>query len=131
MSETHRPASVLSWLIPALGHGTLLVAMLVRLAVAGPRYDRTFRDFHLKLPILSEWVIGASLWLAKYWYVLVPPVLGLIVVNALVLFLLGGWGRRAGWLWTWGIAGAVLCVWIVVELAFLLALSKLNEGLER
>ena len=131
MSQQLEPVPVASWLTPAVGHALIVLTMLVRLVVFMPRQKRQLDDYNMALPVFSQWVIAVSMWLSLYWYVLIVPVLLLLVVNAVILSRLGGLRRRPGWLWTWGVGGALLSLWVVFELAYLLPLMKLYEALGR
>ncbi len=46
-----------------------------------PKFQKIFDEFKLKLPSLTEWLINASKWTVKYWYIipLVPLALWIIL----------------------------------------------------
>lgn len=131
MSQQREPVSVTSWLTPALGHALIVMAMLVRLVVFMPRQKRLLDEYNMALPAFSDVVIIVSMWLSYYWYAILIPVVLLLVLNAVILWRLGGLRRRPGWLWTWGVGGALLSLWAVFELAYLLPMMKLYEALGR
>src|SRR5262249_33123716 len=131
MNPEREPVPVSEWLTPALAHAAILGGILVRLVVYGPRQERSFKEFAVALPAYSQWVIGLSTWLLNYWWVVAVPLLAVVVVNGVVLWKLGGWRRRPGWLWTWGVAGSLFSLWVAIELGFLLPMLKMAEGLER
>jgi len=35
-----------------------------------PKFEKIFKDFNMKLPVLTEMLIATSQWFSKYWYVL-------------------------------------------------------------
>src|SRR5438067_5927798 len=35
-----------------------------------PKFEKIFKDFKMKLPALTEWLMATSNWFADYWYVL-------------------------------------------------------------
>ncbi len=35
-----------------------------------PKFEKIFKDFNMKLPVLTEMLIACSQWFSKYWYVL-------------------------------------------------------------
>jgi type IV pilus assembly protein PilC len=35
-----------------------------------PKFEKIFKDFEMKLPALTEWLMATSRWFASYWYVL-------------------------------------------------------------
>ena len=131
MSQQQQPVPTASWLTPALGHAVLVFGMLVRIVVFMPRQKRQLDEYNMALPVFSQWVIAVSMWASLYWYVLVVTVLPLLVVNAVSLAKLGGLRRRPGWLWTWGVGGALLSLWVILELGYLIPMMRLAEGLGR
>ena len=120
-----------SWLLPAAAHALILGGMLGRLVVSGPRYRKTFMEYNMDLPALTNLVNAVSSWLSLYWYVAVIFAVGLIVADALLLVRLGGLPTRRGRLWAWGVAGSLLSLWVAAELAWLIPMMKLLEALDR
>src|SRR5262249_13340549 len=131
MNRDREPGPVNEWMAPAGAHALILGGILFRLMVGGQRNDRAFKGFNMALPEYTVWILGLSTWLVHYWWVAALPLLGLVVANGVVLWRLGGWRRRPGWLWTWGVAGSLFSLWVAIELGFLLPMLKLAEGLER
>jgi type II secretory pathway component PulF len=86
----------LPWLAPGL-----------ELLLVVPSYERTFAEFKVKLPLATEWVINASRWFARYWYVAVLIALALAPLVSTV-FVLVRHQLRSRWL-------SVVC-WLLVLL---------------
>ena len=60
---------------------TVAVAILAFIMIyIIPKFEKIFDDFGMKLPWLTEMLIGVSAWFAKYWYVLplIPTTIWLI-----------------------------------------------------
>jgi len=131
MSQQQQPVPVTSWLLPTLGHALIAFGMLVRLVVFMPRQKRVLDEYNLALPTFSQWAIAVSTWASAYWYILAVALLLLLVINAVILYKLGGLRRRPGWLWTWGVGGALLSLWVILELGYLIPMMRLAEGLGR
>lgn len=50
---------------------TVAVAILTFIMVfIIPKFEKIFKDFNMKLPVLTEMLIATSQWFSKYWYVL-------------------------------------------------------------
>jgi hypothetical protein len=117
----------------ALVHGAAWVALVLVLLLVVPRYDKMFKDFGLKLPLLTEMVVAASRWVVRYWYVLVPAGVVLLALDAAVLhgLRLAPATRILSWLWFLLILAGTLVALLVVWLAVAHPMAKLHEGLTR
>ena len=101
------------------------------LLLAGPGYERTFRDFNLKLPALTELFLGLSRPISQHGIEVLVGLPVLWLVDAFVLYLLGGWARWEGRLWFWVVTVLLLLTWLPMEVSFLLSYWKLREALSR
>jgi hypothetical protein len=65
------------------------------------RSEKVFKDFNLRLPSSTEWVMAVSRWMLSYWYVVIFPVGLLFAGNVLILYLLRSrpGSRRLGLHW--------------------------------
>jgi type II secretory pathway component PulF len=92
------------------------------LVVVVPRYERDFRDRGLRLPAVTQAVVGAGRWADTYWYVL--PLFGLLVLPVVVVV---SWllrhrvsGALPGWLWLGALLGVPLVLHLGVWVGLLL-----------
>jgi type II secretory pathway component PulF len=131
-APTSRPSGVIT-LLMLLAHAVVAVALLYTLVVVVPSYDRTFRDFGLKLSALTETVIGLSRGATSIWFLLPIVIVLVLMVDAAVLYLL----RRSDgtrWVsWCWVLVWLVLALasGVIMLLAVWLPYRKLVEGLSK
>src|SRR5262245_30098452 len=85
-------------------HVGLVLALFVIYVVLVPSATRTFDEFGLALPWITQIVIRVSNWASNWWWALVPRVLLLGVINFGFLMWLGGWNRFIAMLWIAGVA---------------------------
>jgi type II secretory pathway component PulF len=115
-----RRSSLAAAVVGALFHGTLWFACLFLLLFRAPVVTRTFRDYNMRLPAATEYVLDAGRFASLYWYVLVPILVVLMLVDVAVLYRLGRptWVRVVREVWS-GLSvalPAVLFVWAVLTL---------------
>jgi hypothetical protein len=128
MSEQREPVPASSWLTPALLHAAIVAGLFRRLIVSMPEDRRELDRWHAAIPFVTQLVFGLSEWMVHYWWAAAGPAAVLLALDAILLWRMGGWKRRAAWLWTWGAAGSLLTFWAACELAVLLAMRKASEG---
>jgi type II secretory pathway component PulF len=114
-------------------HALLWLLLLLYLSLFVPRLAKTLRDFNMRLPDATAWMLALSSWMVTYFY-LVPVVFLLaLALDAGVVLLL----RRVtvwswpGYLWAGLVTLATLIVVAVVLVASYLPLIKLHEGLSK
>lgn len=49
-----------------------------------PKFEKIFKDFNMKLPALTQWLMDTSRWFSNYWYVLPLVPLGLWLLIKLI-----------------------------------------------
>ncbi len=119
--------SVPAWLV----HVALASGLAFRLTVTGPGYARTFADYNLLLPWLSQRVIDATGTLTFS-----PGLTGWLfamlgALDLAVLLVLAQWERPLWKWWFWGVAVILILLLLLVEYAFFLPMWKLREALSR
>jgi type II secretory pathway component PulF len=116
-----------------LAEAVVWLAWLALMLICGPRSLRTFRDFNMKLPWLTEQFMAGSMWLTHYWYVLIPVIPCLLAATGVVDFLLRREERTrsVAWLWTVLMLLLPMAVLLISGLALYLPMIKLQEGLSR
>jgi hypothetical protein len=124
------PAS--AWIYPTLIHGVLALALFTRLTSAGASHGRTFAEYNMGLPAATEVFVTAATRLESC---NIPMVLvlsiGLLSLDAAILWLLGGWKRFEGIMWFCTVIVLLFIIWGLMEGTFLMADYKLREGLSR
>jgi type IV pilus assembly protein PilC len=67
--------------IVVIGVAVIILAFIMIFII--PKFEKIFTEFKLKLPYVTEVLIGTSRWFVKYWYVL--PVIPVAIVVTLKL----------------------------------------------
>ena len=111
----------------------LWLAVVVAMLFVVPHFERTFADFAVRLPHVTEAAVLASRWFTRYWYValLAAFVAGpaLAAASVAVRHQVGSpWLSRAWWALALGLPLALLAV---IALALSLPTAGLVEGLGR
>ena len=66
-----------------------------------PKFEKIFKDFDMKLPELTQWLMNTSHWFATYWYVLpLFPLCWWLLIKLIRLNRLGNYCMDRLWLWT-------------------------------
>ncbi len=80
---------------------TAAVGILIFIMVAIiPKFEKIFREFGLKLPALTQFLIDVSMWCATYWWSLPLVPLGLWLLTKLIrLTRAGNYALDRLWLW--------------------------------
>jgi hypothetical protein len=122
-------------IVTAVIHTTLGFVLFLSLIVWTPRFEKFFKDFNIRWPSLTEWVMVVSRWMLSYWYVVIVPLGLLFAGNVLILYLLRSYpgSRRLGLHWYWFIAVTLLLLLAggTVALAIWLPYIKVMEALPR
>lgn len=126
--------SAVSFTVIALGvHAIFWLPLFLVLLLVVPRFERTFAEFKMQLPFLTEAVLATSRWLNNYWYVLLLAFPFLLALDGAIVFLLRREPRTRAlgmlWLLLWLVL-PVLAVPVLV-VALWLPMIKLVEGLRR
>jgi hypothetical protein len=128
-TSTRVPAS--AWIYPTLIHGVLALAVCTRLTVGGSSREQVFADYNVRLPAATEAFVTVATRLERS-HVLMLIVLAIaLAIDALVLWLLGGWRRFEGMAWFCVVIMLLLIIWGLIEGSFFLADLKLREALSR
>lgn len=114
-------------------HFLLWSALLGSLVVAGPRFDRMFRDYNMKLPATTELVVSLSGAVTAVLPLAVVAVFLLLGVDFVVMYLAARHPntRVLGRLWAIAMALVPLFGLVIVWFGLLLAWWHLYEGLRR
>ncbi len=120
-------------IVMILTHAALWLAILLYLVLFVPGLKRTFLDFAMRLPEATEWMIAVSDWVLSYWYVLPFFLVPLLAADGAVILLLRlGTGRSwPSWIWFSLITLLTVIIMVVLGLASLLPMIKLQEGLSK
>jgi type IV pilus assembly protein PilC len=114
-------------------HAALVLALFAGYVVFVPRAKRTFDEFGLQLPWLTQTVIRLSNWIAEYWWATLP-VFGLLGIAD---FALTRWlARRGGFstpaaMWVVAVGLFLVGVGAVTVFAVQEPMIKLREGLAK
>jgi type II secretory pathway component PulF len=130
-ADTTTPVPRSAWIYPTVVHVVLSFTLFSRLLLAGPGYERTFRDFNMKLPALTELFMPLSRAVSQHGFEVLVALPILWLVDAVVLWLLGGWTRWEGRLWFWVVTILLMLTWLTMEVSFFLPAWKLREALSR
>jgi hypothetical protein len=133
MSDQESPLPIphRAWIYPTLIHGVVALVIVTRLLVSAPGYERFFRDNKLLLPLATEAFLKVGAWMQNEGPLLLVVVPGLLAVDALVLWLLGGWSRFEGQMWFFILLALLLGTWLLMEVSFFYPYFKLLEGMSR
>jgi type II secretory pathway component PulF len=128
--DSERPSlgvTVFVIIVPAI----LWIAVLAELMFFVPIFDRIFADFHLGLPLASEWTIACSHWCIKYPYVLPMPLAMIVVAIAGSIWLIRHQlGKRLlGGVWCAAMMLLPIVVGLLIAVVCYLPYVKLLEGL--
>jgi hypothetical protein len=125
-----------AFLVAAAGvavHALLFVVLAGWMVFVVPGYRYEFADYALKLPRFTETVILVSNWFCHYWYVAVPFLFPLCVLDGAVLVL--AWvkpGTRVlAILWFLLVAMLPTLYLMIASYSLWLAHNKLMENLSR
>lgn len=112
-------------------HAGQLFGLFVLYVWYVPRSKKTFDEFGLALPWLTQTVVKFSNWVCEYWWTLVPVALFLGAGSFALTVILrkSGWGAAV--LWVAGVALVLLVPAAVAVYAIEFPMMKLREGLAR
>lgn len=119
--------SLLGWLV----HLGLASGLAFRTLVTGPQHARTFAEYNLRLPWLSEVVLKTTGPMAGSLDLTGWLLAGLAAFDLAMLLALARWERPLWKWWFWGVALALLLLLLLVEFAYYLPAVKLREALSR
>jgi len=119
--------ALLGWLV----HVAIGAGAFCRVLAIGPRYDETYRRYHLRYPWLTEQVLDLTAGRNEGGDFALWGLAGLALFDAAVLVCLAGWLRPAWKWWFWGVTVALLLGALVVEAALAMPGIKLREALPR
>ncbi len=120
-----------AWIFPTLIHGILVLTVFARLLVGGTRYEQVFREYGLALPATTESFLALSTSVRSNFFPAIIVLPALWALDALVLWLMGGWSRFEGQVWFWVVVVILLLTWGVMEVSYFLPYFKLREALGR
>jgi type II secretory pathway component PulF len=111
----------------------LWLALLVILAVVVPAQRKTFDEYGLKLPYLTQVAIDVGMWFADFWWVIIPCSLPVLVFVALATWYFcyadnPRWLRTA---WMLLIAGMPLVLTLIVVISLIIPQMKLAQGMAK
>jgi type II secretory pathway component PulF len=114
-------------------HGVLWFILCMCVLIMAPRVERTYRDFDMKLPALTESVLELSHWMAAYYYVLPILALPFILLDAAVFWLCRSSPqlRILSVLWAIFMFLILLTAFALLTVSLLLPGAKLAESLQK
>lgn len=63
-----------------------------------PRIGQVFSNMNVKLPIMTKILIQIGEFMSKYWYIIIPLIIGTLVLSILVLFVFPATRKSGQWL---------------------------------
>jgi hypothetical protein len=126
-------ATRINWFGHLIVHAVLWAALLAGMVLLVPRYEKTFRDFNVRLPEATVRVLNAAQLLINHFDYLPWLGLGFVAVDGAILFSLsrGSCCPGAARVYTWGMTALPLVLAALTALAIWLPLEKIREGLAR
>ncbi|MCI0703680.1 MAG: hypothetical protein L0241_21590 [Planctomycetia bacterium] len=112
-------------------HMGLVLSLFVLYVMFVPAAKRTFDEFGLALPWLTQTVIRVSNWFAEYWWAMVPMILLLGVGNFVWLWWMSQHRRFIAVLWIAGVSAVLVALVMITIGAIELPLMNLKEGLAK
>ena len=116
-------------------HAVLLFGAVFALIWIVPRFKEMFADMRIELPALTLFLITMSDWLKNFWYLAFPGVMGLLVFDALVYWLLarrrGTWVLSALWFVAVTVAmglGAIFFIVLPLHLPLTTLMTSIGSG---
>jgi len=85
-------------IVPKIGYVCLLPSVAIGIVLfiflkIVPQYEKIFKDFGLRLPAITEWIIGAGSFLGQWWFLFAPIWLLTIVLLFYSMLRYVGWIR--------------------------------------
>lgn len=92
-----------------------IVVILVAVAILSfimvfiiPKFEKIFKEFNMKLPGITQWLIDVSHWFGNYWYVLpLFPLCWWLLIKLIRLSKSGNYAVDRVWLWVPIIGGLI------------------------
>jgi type II secretory pathway component PulF len=129
--ESTVPVPTSAWVFPSVIHGIVGLAVFARLLVGGPQAARTFKEFNMALPRMTEAFLMLSFWINDNLMLWATALVALYLLDAMTLWMLDGWSRAEGKTWFGVVVALLLITWGLLEVSLLLASWKLQEALSR
>ncbi len=63
-----------------------------------PRIGQVFSNMNVKLPVMTKILIQVGEFMSKYWYIIIPLILGTLVLSILLLFVFPATRKSGQWL---------------------------------
>lgn len=63
-----------------------------------PRIGQVFSNMNVKLPVMTKILIQVGEFMSKYWYIIIPAILGTLVLSILLLFVFPATRKSGQWL---------------------------------
>src|SRR4051794_24982360 len=124
-SEVSVPAT--AWIYPTLIHGVLGLALFSRLLIGGPKVERLLAEYGLVVPGATKAFLEVSAWAQGSAFGLAVVLPALWAIDAVALWLLGGWAKFEGRLWFWIVVILLLITWGLMEVSLFLPYWKLQR----
>jgi len=128
--SSERPSIALTALLVSLSL-VLCLALIGQMLLIVPAYERTFADFRLRVPLLTELIIAASRMVIRYWFVFIPVVFIVFVLLGAVSYQIRHrWRNRwCSALWFVLLLGLPVAANITMWIALEIPLWQLVDGL--
>lgn len=63
-----------------------------------PRIGQVFSNMNIKLPVMTRILIQVGEFMSKYWYIIIPTILGTLILSILLLFVFPATRKSGQWL---------------------------------
>lgn len=78
---------------------TLVIALGIGVSIfILPRIGQVFSNMNVKLPVMTRILIQIGEFMSKYWYIIIPLIIGILVLSILVLFVFPATKKSGQWL---------------------------------
>ena len=114
-----------------LAHAILVLVLFVLFVSTVPAAKKTFNEYGVALPWVTQSVIRLSNWIADYWFVLAPVVLLAGAADFAVVAVLRARSKRLSMLWVVLVSLVLTSFIAVTTVALELPKATLREGLNR
>jgi hypothetical protein len=119
-------------LIRLAAHGLFFAVVGTGFLIAVSRFRKVFEDFQVKLPLVSEVVIGIGDAMLQLVFLVPPAVVALLAIDGAILYWLQYGGQRGlARTWFYLVFLLVFAMVAVAVVALFMPLIELMEGLSR
>src|SRR5262249_22107231 len=124
---TDQTRSLTLAVVGTLTHAGLVLGLFVVLIVFVPPAKRTFDEFGVTLPWVTQIVIRISNWVAEYWWTTVPVLLLLGACDFVLMAALSAHNRFGALVWLVSVALVLAALIALTQWAIESPITKLRE----